>query len=284
MTPSTRTKTGNDRVEKAPLHLLEHLAVVEEEMAQKSHWELFCDFDGVLSPLTLRPSDARIDPAIKAQLQALSKSIPIGIISGRSLDDVRDRVAIPALTYAGDHGLEIAGPDVQWEQTVDPHILLNLTHLATKLENIMRPYDGVLIERKDLGIALHTRLADPEQKTVIASLLLATVTEVNQDAALRVTHGKEVFEVRPNTAWDKGHAIRWILRQRYGETWERDALPFYLGDDETDEDAFNALSGGITVRVGSESGAKTHARFQLGAMRDVETFLSWLLSMIPPLL
>jgi trehalose-6-phosphatase len=55
---------------------------------------------------------------------------------------------------------------------------------------------------------------------------------------------------------------------------KEDALPVFLGDDSTDEDAFAALAKGITVRVGRAT--ETVARYQLEYQESVREFLAWL--------
>ena len=77
---------------------------------------------------------------------------------------------------------------------------------------------------------------------------------------LRKTHGKKVFELRPRFDWDKGKAVRWLM-EALGQTGAG-VVPFYLGDDLTDEDAFAALADdGVTIYVGAPH--RTAARYLL---------------------
>jgi trehalose-phosphatase len=87
---------------------------------------------------------------------------------------------------------------------------------------------------------------------------------------LQLRHGKEVFEIRPNIAWDKGRAARWILHQMEGN--ETGAI--CIGDDSTDEDMFCELNNAITIRIGTESDSSAQY-WMTGA--DVARFLSFLL-------
>jgi trehalose-phosphatase len=86
----------------------------------------------------------------------------------------------------------------------------------------------------------------------------------------QVTQGLFVLEIRPRVEWDKGAAALWIMRS----SGKQDALPVFLGDDSTDEDAFAALSNGITVRVGRAT--ETNARYRLEYQESVGEFLAWL--------
>ena len=54
-----------------------------------------------------------------------------------------------------------------------------------------------------------------------------------------MTGGRKVVELRPDIDWDKGTALAWI-RDRIHQTGR--VLPIYVGDDLTDEDAFDADS------------------------------------------
>ena len=73
---------------------------------------LFTDFDGTLTAIRERPSECFIDPEVRRTLSALAvqETVTVGIISGRDIEDVRSRVGVGGITYAGNHGLEIEGP------------------------------------------------------------------------------------------------------------------------------------------------------------------------------
>jgi trehalose 6-phosphate phosphatase len=93
--------------------------------------------------------------------------------------------------------------------------------------------------------------------------------------ALRMTPGKMVYEIQPKLGWDKGSAVLYLL-EALGLDREG-ALPLYIGDDITDEDAFRALSGrGILVADPADpevAGRRTAADFVLGDTQEVERFL-----------
>ncbi len=72
----------------------------------------------------------------------------------------------------------------------------------------------------------------------------------------------------------KGDAVRRLLAKR-----RQPPLAIFAGDDATDESAFLALPGGITVQVGNSR--PTHARFYLCTPSEVLTFLERLEAEIP---
>ncbi|KAF5953200.1 hypothetical protein HYC85_011144 [Camellia sinensis] len=84
----------------------------------------------------------------------------------------------------------------------------------------------------------------------------------------------QVFEIRPDMEWDKGHALNYLL-DTLGFGSSSDALPLYIGDDRTDEDAFKAIrerGDGYPIVV-SSSPKDTMALYSLRNPLEVEKFL-----------
>ncbi len=78
---------------------------------------LFLDFDGTLAPIVAEPMLAVLPGATRQVLNDLAahNTIAIAIISGRAVGDVKGRVGLPNLIYAGNHGLEIEGRGLAFE-------------------------------------------------------------------------------------------------------------------------------------------------------------------------
>ncbi|MDQ4063835.1 MAG: trehalose-phosphatase, partial [Actinomycetota bacterium] len=100
---------------------------------------------------------------------------------------------------------------------------------------------------------------------------------------LKVTPGKMVYEIQPKIDWDKGKAVLYLLEAL--DLDREDVAPLYVGDDVTDEHAFEALkqslAGGIGIFVGEvdnpeTAGRTTSADYVLYTMDDVERFLNTL--------
>src|SRR5438046_9440709 len=70
---------------------------------------VFLDYDGTLTPIVSHPEKALLSDSMRETLQALVRQTPVAILSGRDLDDIRQRVNIDAIIYAGSHGCDIAG-------------------------------------------------------------------------------------------------------------------------------------------------------------------------------
>ncbi|MDZ4245626.1 MAG: trehalose-phosphatase, partial [Dehalococcoidia bacterium] len=77
---------------------------------------LMLDYDGTLSEIAGTPELAGLPDTMKHTLErlALHRGITTGIISGRSVEELRRKVGIDGLFYSGNHGLEIEGPEFMY--------------------------------------------------------------------------------------------------------------------------------------------------------------------------
>ena len=71
---------------------------------------VFLDYDGTLSPIVSHPEDAWLPESLRQTLQSLAARVPVAILSGRDLDDVRGRVLVDGIVYAGSHGHPAGDP------------------------------------------------------------------------------------------------------------------------------------------------------------------------------
>ena len=99
--------------------LFDNLAEVGRRVDAAPSVDLFLDFDGTLAPLMDRPEHVQLAPEVRQallRLQALP-DVVVAVVSGRALADVQERVGIPGIYCAGNHGLEIHGPDCAFLET-----------------------------------------------------------------------------------------------------------------------------------------------------------------------
>ena len=84
---------------------------------------LCLDFDGTLTPLVDRPEEAELSAHVRQLLQELRHppDVQLAIFSGRATSDVSERVGLPDVYYAGNHGLQVIGPGLVF---VEPHAAL----------------------------------------------------------------------------------------------------------------------------------------------------------------
>ena len=234
---------------------------------------LFLDYDGTLTPLTDHPDRAGLSPEMRDVLVrcASRDDADVAIVSGRSLEGVRKMVGEEALTYAGNHGLEIEGPGIPLFEHEDlVHYRGRAEELADQLDRIAS--DGAWTERKGPTLTFHYRSVPEAQRGGLARDARAIVVR----AGYQPRDAHCAVEARPPIGWDKGRAVLHILRARYGPAWSESVRVVYVGDDQTDEDAFRFLSGlATTFRVGSPD-APTAATRRLPGVDDVRGLLGWL--------
>lgn len=253
-----------------PSFLDASFAAIRQQIASARSLVLFLDFDGTLVTLRQFPDDVQLEPAVRSTLESLVSrgDILISIVSGREMWDLRRRVGLPGIVYAGEHGMEIRGRGMQF---IEPAALARrgvIKLLARELTDSLREMPGVFVEEKHLTLAVHYRLARRDDTAEIRDRVHAVVAMAGAQAEVRA--GKMVWEVLPRTGWRKGAAADWIYKSREFP----DGLPVYAGDDEADEDAFLHLNGWITIRVGCDD--HTSANYTLAGPGEVHQFLIWL--------
>lgn len=248
--------------------LAQSLQEIDSRLAVAARRLVLCDYDGTLVPLAERPELAPLPNATRTLLAALAAAphTTVGVVSGRALDDVRSLVDLPELLYAGNHGLQIAGPGLHFVQPEAARWRPELTALAGQLERAIAPLAGAWVEDKGLTLAVHFRQVAEAQRPRVAEVVRAIVA-----GRWRLGEGHCVYDVRPPVDWHKGAAALWIA-ERIG----RAGLGVvYLGDDRTDEDAFAALASEITIQVGGDG--PTAARYRAPSPAAATEFLQWLL-------
>lgn len=237
---------------------------------------VFLDYDGTLTPIVDRPEHAVLSAANRRALTDLAAVVPVGIISGRDLEDVRAMVGVDGLWYAGSHGFDVLSPQGQRRRFDEGGAAeADFGGAEADLRSAVSEIDGVWVERKKFAIAIHFRAADPADE----GRLERSVRKVAEsNPGLRMTGGKKIFELRPDVDWDKGRALEWMLATTTGE--DSTVLPVYVGDDETDEDAFRVIRGsGLAVVVGDED-RHTAAHCRLDDPDQLGEFLTRLVRLV----
>ncbi|WP_255286181.1 trehalose-phosphatase [Nocardia mexicana] len=258
---------GFRRMSEVPDALTSWLAVEDRLESEKT--AVLLDFDGTLVDIVADPSAAVPAGGVGAILARLAEQCPVAILSGRDLDDVRTRVGVPGLWYAGSHGFELVAPDgSRHTHDAGPSAEQALARAATELDGRLRAVPGVLVEHKRFAVAVHHRNVLAEAVPGVVS----AVHDIARQEGLRVTTGRKVTELRPDVEWDKGRAVQWIM-ERLGDP----AVPIYVGDDLTDEDAFDAVAAAglaIVVRHNENGDRRTAAHFAVDGPVRVHELLS----------
>lgn len=261
---------GLKTLERLPL-VWERLDEVNDRLGARL-LSVFLDYDGTLSPIVDDYREATIAEETRAAVARLAERYPVAVISGRDLADVRERVGLEDIIYAGSHGFDIAGPGGLEERPDEAEGFLSpLKDAAEELRESVSGIAGADVERKTFSIAVHYRRVAERDVEKIEDVIDEIVGRHNKFSKRR---GKKVFEIHPRADWDKGSAVEWLLAHtRLGE---KDALALYLGDDLTDEDAFGALSDtGLCFAVRGDRRA-TLADYALEDTDDIRRFVEWL--------
>jgi trehalose 6-phosphate phosphatase len=259
-------RTGDRRMSELPdgLHALDAVA--------GRHPAVFFDFDGTLSDIVENPDAARLVDGAADALIALTAQCPVAILSGRDLADVRQRIGLPGIWYAGSHGFELTGPDGEHHENAEAAASIPvLAEAAAELTDQLESIPGVVVEHKRFGVAVHYRNAARDRLGEVA----AAVRRAGQRSGLRVTTGREVIELRPDIDWDKGKTLRWVLEHIRDDEQPTPLFPIYLGDDITDEDAFDAVKGNgiaIVVRHTEDGDRATAAGYALDSPQRAREF------------
>ncbi|NLX94827.1 MAG: trehalose-phosphatase [Rhodopirellula sp.] len=237
---------------------------------------IFLDYDGTLTPIVPDPAAATLAPEVRQLIDALSKLCRLAIVSGRDLQDVKRLVGLDDLVYAGSHGFEIVGPGgLHMEHEEGRRRLPGLDTAEKELRQRLAAVPRSAVERKRFAVAIHYRNVDEAR---VAEVERAVDEVHGRHPSLRKRGGKKIFELQPNIEWHKGKAVLWLLDALGLD--KPDVLPFYLGDDVTDEDAFRALADrGIGILVGKPT-VPTAASYWLSDTADVKPFLEGMIDLL----
>ena len=250
-------------------HLFEDWEHIQARIRQAQNLFLFLDYDGTLTPIVSRPDLALCPPEVKRHLERLRDlaGVYLAIISGRSLEDLREKVGVPGIIYVGNHGLEIENPAGRHKKILSAARTRNSKESLQNLQNALKEIPGILFEEKGPILSVHYRNVGQKFFARIPQVLEEELRQWK--GHWKMASGKMVLEIRPNVDFHKGEAVREILKT----VPSPGLLPIYLGDDQTDEDAFRVLKGqGISVFVGPGA-LPSEADFFLRNPDEVQEFL-----------
>ena len=256
-------------------HLLNVWPSVRAKLSQQDNLLLLFDYDGTLAPIRPRPEEALLPQHVREKLASLS-ALPgcvVGIISGRGLSDLVGLTGSSDLILAGNHGMEIRGPGLEFIHPEAVSARTHLAYVASKLSDDLTHIPGAFVEDKGLTLTVHFRTAPQASIQDVEAAVGGITGQFVTEGKLKVTRGKMVLEVRPDIPWDKGRAIEKISEEHGDRNF-----PMYFGDDRTDEDGFVAVQrlNGLAVFVG-EPRAGTVALHQLDSPEEVWMTLDLLL-------
>lgn len=243
---------------------------------------VFLDYDGTLTPLPRGRMrlERPLSEAARNAIYELSRhdKVRIFITSGRSVESLRKFINIDDLYYIGIHGHIIKGPDIDYTHSALKELKGIISYLKPRLYEALSSISEVVIEDKDAALAIHYRGAGKNRSKEILDKVARICSEYY---GVKILRGKSMVEIVPNTGWDKGKAIDYVLAflSRKMGIEAKDITPIYFGDDRSDEEGFKLLRRrGVSVRVGYK--CKTHAEYYVNDTNEVIRFLSELRHMI----
>jgi trehalose 6-phosphate phosphatase len=197
-------------------------------LSEPARTALVMDFDGTLAEIVPRPDDAVARTEVVPLLGALVERFAVvGIVSGRPVEFLRDRLPVTGLRLVGQYGLERW---VDGRVEADPRAEPFVAAVAEVAAAADAELPGVLVERKGrLAVTLHWRTGED----------LAAQGQAWADRAA-ATHGLTLYptrmavELRPPVGVDKGDGVRALV----GDA----RVAMFAGDDHGDLAAFDALA------------------------------------------
>lgn len=236
------------------------------------------DFDGTLAPFVTDPMQARATPGAIEALRAAAAlpGVTTTVVSGRDLATLSRLTGVAPdepIALIGSHGAESSDPvlagsvGTEPDSSADGSVTERLAAVTADLEAVARAHPPVRIEHKATAVALHTRDVDGE---VAAHAATAAREVATRHTGVHVLPGKDVVELSV-VETSKGAAVRALAAARGVRATA------YIGDDVTDERAFEVLSpddGDLTIKVGEgETGASHRVPDVATVLEVLQTFL-----------
>ncbi len=221
------------------------------------------DFDGTLAKIVCVPTDARLSKVTEKLLRQLAARVPVAIVSGRSIQDLKSRMEFKPQYLVGNHGLEGSNPD---RDSMD-----SAERTCQKWIRALSQFNwpsGVDIEDKRYSLALHYRRA--RSRALARRQLTAAIDKLQPSP--RMLPGKLVYNLLPIGAPHKGAAILDLVKK----SGMKHVL--YIGDDDTDEDVFSLPAGSgqiVSVRVGKKKSSR--AAYFIPRQAEINRLLRYLI-------
>lgn len=225
-----------------------------DRLGQPGGGLLLLDYDGTLAPFRKERMDAVPYPGVRELLsriraagRALEGPPPI-VVSGRPAEEVAALLGTDPLPEIwGCHGWERRDASGRLHR-IDPGEPA-VAGLRDAHEEAARLAPPDRLEHKGAAVAVHFRGLEPDREEELGRRIAGRWEAlVRETPALELRSFDGGLEVRAG-ARDKGSAVRELL-----DRTPPDVPAAYLGDDDTDEDAFEAMraAAGLAVLVRDE--------------------------------
>jgi len=229
---------------------------------------LMLDFDGTLAPMVADPQRARMPAQTRRALEVLARRMPVAVISGRSIIDVRARVPILGVAFAGNHGFESLIAGKRDFMRVPAPIVRARAEAGRRLKGLEKKYKGLCFEDKKFTLFVHYRHVAETEVANARRDIFRVVRDVGEGRLLHATEAIQGVNILPAVRCNKGTAAR----KMYASLARgKKPVPVFIGDDVTDEDCFRAFGKGITIKVGKSR--TSAAQYYFKSRAGVDRFL-----------
>jgi trehalose 6-phosphate phosphatase len=210
---------------------------------------LLFEYDGTLVPYAAHPDFAKLSSENRILLGELSQMphCTVGVMSNRSLDDLKGLIRLDSLVYLGSGGLEIEMDEDRWFHPQLDHYRPSLMKARTRLEATCIHYPGTWIEEKPFGLTAHFRGLPSIASQCFCEDVVEALESGKLMTSLRCHPGVLSIEIGPAFDWNRSHGIRMILDQRPS------VVDIFFGNEEaSDLEPIRYINsiGGITIGVG----------------------------------
>lgn len=260
-------------------YAFDHLQTIHELLRAQKKIILLTDFDGTLTPIREHPDLAMLSEEVRQILLKFSqnRTFFLGIITGRSLRQIKKLVHIPKILYAANHGIELEGPGIRFSSAEAKKARYTLWHVYMQLFTSLRHIDGIYLEDKGYAVSVHYRLVKKTRdREFISQTFDQIIKPYLEKKILSLSPGKMVYEIRPPVTWNKATTIQWLLTNYFPLAFSGDAFLIYLGDDQADIEVFTTLSGKRLMIFVGAAGDTSTADYYVNSPEEVRSFLAFL--------
>lgn len=233
---------------------------IKTELA-KQKIRLVIDYDGTLVPLAKRPELALLSEDMRLILSRLQDHLEIFVVSGRNKDFLCDQLDGLSLNLAAEHGAFYKLIGRKWCSRISSDI----SSWYPEVERVMQSYSERVpfsfVEKKEAALVWHFRESPESFSEYQAKRLDDELKTGLANQAVSISMGHKIVEAKAIEC-NKGSFLRWLMQTNPMETY------YYIciGDDQTDEDMFNSISNGLTIKVGREM---TAAQYRIDNQKQV---------------
>lgn len=255
-------------------YLWEDIDTIFKEISEIKPKLLILDFDGTLAPIAKTPQKANLSQSTKILLNNLSlkPNFNICVISGRQLDDIKNKVNLSKIIYGGNHGMEIEIDGKRYYPHFDIKILQILREIKKQLSNLTNQFKGSFIEDKIFTLSFHYRSIKDNQTADMLFLSSQILNSFIKKKLITTFMGKKVIDIIPKKSFDKGNFAEFVIK-KIVQRLKIKPMIFIIGDDQTDEAMFKKLNKEITIKVGQDQ--QSCAKYYLKDYKEVKKILSF---------